>query len=67
MTVNEKVGGRYKPSQGSALAEDIQASVCKAAVQQAVVQEPRQKKAQAKAKAKAKAKANAEEEPPREK
>ena len=48
-TVTEKVGGKYKHRLGSALAEDIQASVCKAAldwevgsVQHAVVEEPSQ-------------------------
>ena len=32
VTLNEKVGGKYKPRPTSALAEDIQASVCKAAL-----------------------------------
>ena len=32
VTVNEKVEGKYKPRPISALAEDIQASVCKAAL-----------------------------------
>ena len=32
VTVNEKVGGKYKPRPNSALAEDIQAAVCKAAL-----------------------------------
>ena len=32
VTVNEKVGGKYKPRPNSALEEDIQASVCKAAL-----------------------------------
>ena len=47
--MNEKVGDTYKLRPGSALAEDIQASVCKAAldwesgsVQHAVVEEPSQ-------------------------
>ena len=33
VTVNEKVGGKYKPRPNSALEEDIQASVCKAALE----------------------------------
>ena len=32
VTLNEKVAGRYKPRPNSALAESIQASVCKAAL-----------------------------------
>ena len=32
VTVNEKVEGKYKPRPNSALAEDIQAAVCKAAL-----------------------------------
>ena len=32
VTLNEKVGAKYTPRLGSALAEDIQASVCKAAL-----------------------------------
>ena len=32
VTLNEKVGAKYTPRPGSALAEDIQASVCKAAL-----------------------------------
>ena len=32
VTVNEKVGGKYKPRPNSALAEDIQAAVCQAAL-----------------------------------
>ena len=47
VTINDKVGGKYKHRPGSALAEDIQSAVCKAAldwesgsVQHAVVEEP---------------------------
>ena len=47
MTLTAKVGGKYDPHPGSALAEDIKASVCKAAldwdagsVQHASVEKP---------------------------
>ena len=42
VTVNEKVEGKYKPRPNSALAEDIQAAVCKAALDWESQAEPSQ-------------------------
>ena len=36
VTVNENIEGKYRPRSNSALAEDIQASVCRAALVQAL-------------------------------